>query len=260
MTRPLPTAYVVLLWVTSTAILWCAATPASVAAAQAPEATSEPEQRALDLFMRAEGAYDDGRIEEAVELLVEARRLHDEPVLIYNLARAYETLGRLEEALDAYEGYLAEEPQAQDRGAIETRVQALRRQLAERQRQAQLQQLAERNAARRRQEPSGPGALPWVLGGAGVAALGTAIVFRVLANEQRDDAVSDPVHATAVSSFERAETYATTANVLWVAGAVVAAAAATWLVVESLSGSGDDGRAVEVAIGPTSIQLRGALP
>src|SRR4051794_14721586 len=50
--------------------------------------------RALDLFEQSAKAYREGRFQDAVDRLLEARSLKSEPVLLYNLGRAYEALGR----------------------------------------------------------------------------------------------------------------------------------------------------------------------
>ena len=94
--------------------------PAGSASAQSNQA------RAAELFKKASESYRQGRFQEAVTQLEEARTLDPQPVLTYNLARAYEGLGDLPKAADAYERYLHDDPNAPDRGSIEQRVATLR--------------------------------------------------------------------------------------------------------------------------------------
>ena len=228
------------------------------AAADEPSAQVPARDRALDLFEQAERVYAAGDVERAVALLVEARALYPEPVLLYNLARAYETLGRLPDALDAYDRYLREAPDAPDRGAIVARIAAIRQQLAER---ARLERERSRTSA-----DGGPGALPWVVASTGVAAIGAGVTFGLLAQGARGDAAADPIHASSVETFEQGQTWATVANVLFAAGGVLAAAGVTWIVVAAVS-SDDDGEpvprpsepAVALGVGLGTVAFRLAL-
>src|SRR3954468_23675548 len=82
-------------------------------------AHADDKQRAIDLFERSARAYRDGRFQDAVDLLLEARKLQHAPVLLYDLVRAYEALEKPADAADAYAAYLAEDEKAADRRAIE---------------------------------------------------------------------------------------------------------------------------------------------
>ena len=190
-------------------------------------------ERALDLFEEAETLYDEGRLDEAVERLVEARSLYPEPVLLYNLARAYEGLGQLEDALDAYTRFLEETPDASDRGAIERRIESIRAQLAERERLAT--ELQRREVEEEVDEPvaARPPRIvwPWVVMALGLATAGAGGAFGVLALTEREDAVDAQVHLDAVHAFERAETYAIVFDVVVAAGAILAAAGLAWALV-----------------------------
>lgn len=231
--------------------------PATAANAQEGEQSVSPEEEeALDLFMEAERAYEAGHVTEAIDLLRRARSLHAAPVLLFNLARAYETDGRLEDALDAYRRYLEEEPEATDRGAIETRITAIESQLVENARLAEERRRAEERAAQRRDEASGPSALPWVIAGVGVLTVGAGTIFGLLAEGARDDAVADPVHADALATFARGEDFALTANVLFAIGGALAAAGVIWGVIDlSISGDRGDEASARLEIGPASLRL-----
>lgn len=194
-------------------------------AGAAPTRSAPTDARALELFEQSAQAYREGRFQEAVDRLLEARRFKAEPVLLYNLGRAYEALGKPGEAADAYAKYLEEEPEASDRKAIEGRIATLR---------GQANELA---AARRdpgqREESDGMAAVPWIVAGVGAAALGTGAVLSVLANEKHDDAVADPVQVSAFEKQDDAEGLARAATVTLIAGAVISAMGLAWLGVRA---------------------------
>jgi tetratricopeptide (TPR) repeat protein len=214
---------------TSSALLvgWCATAFAQLADTAHDEEDADVD-RAVALFEVAERRYQEGRFEDAVSLLLEARELHREAVLSYNLGRAYEELDRLPEAIEAYREYLIEAPDARDRAAVQSRIARL-----------------EANVARVRTPPvvdepvdrsGGPSAWPFVLGGVGVAAGGAGALFGVLSLESRSDAASDPVHQSSRRSFRDAETFALVANVSWIAGGAILLASLVWLVIDLASG------------------------
>ncbi|MAQ15143.1 MAG: hypothetical protein CMN30_10175 [Sandaracinus sp.] len=217
----------------------CLVVAASVASGSAcAQEAADPATRAAELAQEALAHYEAGAPAEAIPLLIEARELYPEPLLTYNLARAYEALGRREEALAAYRRYVAERPDAPDRAAMETHIASLEAQIEERARLARereeerrRRELAEARAA----EASGPS--PWsilVLAGGG-GLLGAGLVFGILARSERDEAQAEVVHATRVSRGEDAERLATVANVLFGVGGALAVAGATWLTVELVS-------------------------
>lgn len=217
--------------------------------------------RALDLFEQAERLYQAGEVDAAIERLLEARALApDEPVLVYNLARAYETRARFEEAIAAYESFLRAQPDTPDRGAIEARIAALRAQLErERERVEHLERLERERLERERLErerarAGSVDAWPWVLSGLGAAALGTGIGLGVMALDARQEATLDPVHATAFASLRRAEDFALAANVLFIAGGVLLATGLVWAIVQ-LVGLGGGEAPLETRSGEIAIRL-----
>lgn len=228
-------------------VIWLAAA-GSVCAQQ-------PRERALALFEESRGHYDAGRFDEAAALLEEAYRLQPEPILLYNMARAYEGAGRLEEAVDAYDRYLAGAGEVRDRGAIERRVQTLREQLA---RQRELEARASDAAAPAETvaapevAPAPPPAggvdpVPWVITAIGVAGLGVGVVLGVLSQGAHDEAVTEPEHRRAVELQQSAYDLATGANAAFVAGGVIALAGLVWgLVSIASSRDGSDERALRL--------------
>src|SRR5262249_35998645 len=70
--------------------------------------------------------YDAGRYESALHEFDEAYRLSQRPALLYNIGRCYEQLGRRAEAIEAYERYLVEAPDATERVEAKARIDRLR--------------------------------------------------------------------------------------------------------------------------------------
>jgi tetratricopeptide (TPR) repeat protein len=235
-------------------------------AAAQPTDVQQAREKALELFRQSEEEYRQGRFDEAAKLLEEAHRLHDEPVLLYNLARAYEGMGEREKAVDAYQRFLQRSPDTKDKGAIEKRIQTLNKEIADqRQLQSEKQQL-EKEKGREKTAPPPvkpppessspfPGIWPWVTAGAGVALIGTGGVFGVLAQSKRDDADADPEHKSSRRTFRDAESLATTANVFFIVGGVVAAGGVTWIVLST--GAEDAEPSAELRVGPGSVAVGG---
>ena len=219
----------------------------------AQEAPPDPAQRAAELAHRALARYEAGSPEEAIPLLLEAHGLYPEPLLTYNLARAYEALGRRREALEAYRRYVAERPDAPDRAAMQTHIASLEAQLEERRRLAREREeerrgreLAEARAADARR------IAPWsylLLSGGG-AVLGAGVVFGVLARAERNAAGDEPIHSIRVRRGEDAERRATVANVLFAVGGALSLVGASWLTVELVR------RGRDVNATPLSLSIR----
>ena len=67
--------------------------------------------QAKDLFMSGRTLYEEGRYEEAIQDWQESHRLSGEPVLLYNIANAYERLGDYDNAIRTLKQYkLAADP------------------------------------------------------------------------------------------------------------------------------------------------------
>src|SRR5688572_204665 len=108
---------------------------ASAAAAQSTDSRASAETRTAEtLAADARTAYREGRYEEAAELFGRAYESARVGTLLYNQARALENATRLEEAVSAYERYLATDEAIEDRAGIEERIARLRTRLEERRR------------------------------------------------------------------------------------------------------------------------------
>ncbi len=193
----------------------------------------DADARALALFEQSEHAYDAGRFGEAIRLLEQAWALKKEPVLLYNMGRAYEGAGDQRKAADKYEEFLRMSPDAQDRGALEKRIATLRREVAEREalaRQAKEREDADRKREEERRGAAGP--IPLIVAGVGLAGVGTGVVFGVLSSKRHGDAVDDPTYAGAESKQSQAKTFATVANVCLIAGAVLVVGGVVWALLD----------------------------
>lgn len=218
-------------------------TPAS-AFAKPPVDRNKATAEAAELFQRSHRAYREGRFQEAVDLLLRARELKAEPVLLYDLGRAYEALGKPGAAADAYTQFLQEDPKASDRLATEGRIATLRRQADE-------QEALRAAAAAQSEKPSPPApspgpppppvavtsgrgaVIPWVLGGAGVVAAGVGVVFTIVARSRYDDALAEPVQSTAADKYDGAKRDRLVSDVGFVAGGVLLVTAGVWLIVRA---------------------------
>jgi tetratricopeptide (TPR) repeat protein len=204
--------------------------------------TEAKADEALDLFRKSEVAYREQRFQEAVELLQKVYELKRDPVLLYNLARAYEGARFDAQALQAYQQYLAELPGAPDAPAIERRIAALRLRIADRhgleaqrdeeRRRAdthlQETRAAELKAAQAVAQSRQLSPAPWIVAGAGGLVLGGALAFGVASSSKRENAVAAAASGVAQADLSAARGFATAANVSYGVGALVAVAGISW--------------------------------
>jgi tetratricopeptide (TPR) repeat protein len=251
-------------------------TPAAKTAGSA-ETPEEKRARALGLFDKSVVLFDAGRFRDAAGLLEEAYATFPEPVLLYNLARAYQESGELAKSIDAYERFLAADPDVKDRGGIEQRIVTLREQLraAERakaeetvrppvQKPAEAKTVAAPAAATSASAPSdrttahGASSVPWIVAGAGVVVLGTGVALGVVANSRHESAKDEPVAKKASDLQNEAEDFALAANVTLVAGGVLALVGTVWGLVDvsSSSARSEPGTRTRLAVGPGSARFR----
>lgn len=216
-------------------------------------------QRARELFKQSEESYRAGRFQEAIDRLREAYALDRKPVLLYNMARAYEGLGDTRAAVDAYKRYLEAEPATPDRGALEQRIATLERQQAEREALERKRDAAPAAPAKPAEplapaRPASP--VPWIVAGVGALGVGAGVVLGVMARGRHEDAVDEQRALEAIDLQDQADTLALAANVAWIAGAVVATGAVVWGIVD-VAGSGPASPRATVGVGPGVVVVRG---
>ncbi len=224
---------------------------ASTARAQAGSAA---DQQALALYEQGSAAYTEGRYEDAVRAFSDAYRLSPRPLLLYNLANAYERIGRYAEAVQMLEGYL---PHAQisERATIQARLTNLQARVA---------------AGEGAPSHGGGGGDSLLAAGIGIGAGGVAlaaagIVMGVLALDARsglEGGESPPCQRSAAGTLfctDQADgrladgaLYALLADIGMIGGGAVAAVGLVLVIVgaTSSSGGGTATLAPDVRVGP----------
>lgn len=101
----------------------------------APSHAQEPQPadqitEARGLFLAGRAAFNEARYEAALKYFQAAHEQSHKPALIYNIAQCEDRLGHQEQALAAFERYLAEEPGTPHRELVQERITALRAELA----------------------------------------------------------------------------------------------------------------------------------
>ena len=219
---------------------------------------------AVRLFAESRAQYRDGHFQRAVDLLLQARALDPAPVLLYNLGRAYEGIGDFPRAIEAYAGYVREDPSARDRGAIEERLRTLRRDVEEREKLERQR----KDALKRQTEPRASAPLPaarvspvpFLVAGVGVAGVGVGVAFALQAQSSHRASVDDPVQVSSFGKEQDARRAATVANLCFVAGGVVALGGITWGIVSlRASRRTDPAATLGIDVGPGRLVLRGTF-
>lgn len=94
-----------------------------------PPKLSAQEQAAIS-FKEGRALFKKGQYREAAEKFQAAYNLDPVPILLYNLARAYEEVPDPERAIEFYGNYLKRVPDAEDREDVEYRVGLMRKTIA----------------------------------------------------------------------------------------------------------------------------------
>lgn len=215
----------------------------------------DEQAKAGELFESAETEYQAGRFQQAIDLLLEAQRIAPDPVLDYNLARAYEGLGNLAQALASYRAYLVADPDTRDRGAVEARIKTLDALQAERAAKSALPQDAAPKQPPASPAPSSPSAAPWVIAGVGALGLGAAGALGGLSLSRSTEA-EDPATSGAdtQSLHDEASSLALGANIAFGIGGAVLAAGVIWGIVDVVAAGGSDAQGA----GSARVELSGS--
>ena len=96
---------------------------------RAQDAPSAHDAEARALFEAGRVAYSDGRFEAALTHFRNSYELSGRPRLLYNIGSAADKLRRDQQALEAFEAYLAQVPGADNRNEVAARIEVLRAQL-----------------------------------------------------------------------------------------------------------------------------------
>jgi tetratricopeptide (TPR) repeat protein len=100
------------------------------------ERVAAHDEEARARFSAARLAYADGRFDDALEDFKRAYQLSGRPALLFNIASASDRLRRDQDALEAYEGYLAKVPDVDNRRFVESRIALLRERVADEEQRA----------------------------------------------------------------------------------------------------------------------------
>jgi hypothetical protein len=264
--------------VTLGAVTLGAVTLSSVAAAQerspAPgERELTPDERARELYLRGDRLYAEGSYDEAIVALKQAYELSHRPALLFNIANAYERLGRYEEALLYLNQYAPSAPEHQQHVVLK-RIRALEQRAEERRDQDRRREseatppLAPPARAPEGASPStaAGGTLPataypepdaateatgrppllgYAIGGAGLLAIGVGTAFGISASSSRSDAESQCrdngdvllCPASARDALSAADSRALVADIAWGLG-LAAVGVGVYLVLDHDSESG----------------------
>jgi len=95
----------------------------------AQDAPTSHDDEARALFEAGRVAYSDGRFEAALGHFRNSYELSGRPRLLYNIGSAADKLRRDQQALEAFEAYLAQVPDADNRNEVAARIEVLRAQL-----------------------------------------------------------------------------------------------------------------------------------
>jgi tetratricopeptide (TPR) repeat protein len=111
-------------WVTSLLCWWATS---SVVLAQSVPASSEAanDNVARGLFQAGTSAYEAGNYKDALQFYEQAYERSPRPQLLYNIGQAADRLREDNKALWAFRAYLANAPNAENRAAVQQRVDAL---------------------------------------------------------------------------------------------------------------------------------------
>lgn len=235
--------------------------------AASAQADDEADVRARLRYEAGTNLYRAGDFAGAAREYEAAYELSGRPNLLYNLYVAWRDAGELRKAADALERYLDAVPDAEDRVNLEARLAAMQQQIAAldaaeaaRRAEAPTEPAPEDGSEETREaEPAGddeggggPGVVPWVVGGVGVAAIVAGAITGGMALGLESDlegaCPGNVCPADRADDVDRLSTLATTTDVLLIGGAALVATGVVLYFV--LPRDGDEGGEA-VALRPT---------
>jgi|GEM_PF-6414198 len=221
-----------------------------------PKPVDSADAKALALYTAGDAAYAAGKYSLAAAKFRAAYELSGRPQLLFNMANAYQQMGRYADAAESLNNYVSH-AEPQERAAIRSRIAVLRH-MAEvgHARAGKLRQLearlfvdeAERNSGKRWAYTA------WV---GGAFALGLGVVFAERASDSADDALRDCVDtggdpvclSSARPRFRDERNHALVADISFGVG-LVAVAAGVYLYLRAQSKERRARDLVRARIGP----------
>jgi tetratricopeptide (TPR) repeat protein len=223
--------------------------------------------QAKKAFAAGTQAYAEGEFDTALASFKRAYELTGSPDLLFNIATVSDRMRLDEEALAAYEGYLAARPKSADREHVESRISVLRdaieaRKRAELDAEIEARRAAVEAAARVKAERPltqyvGPGPGPWITIGVGSAALVTGAILVGLGQKDQKNVES----AEPGSSYSLVEDMADRGPRRTKAGIALLSVGGVGIIggiIWQLTG-GHEEKVPEVSIGPTGISVKGTF-
>jgi tetratricopeptide (TPR) repeat protein len=206
----------------------------SIAAAQ-PTADEE----ARRLFETGRLAYEEGEFERALASFTRAYELSDRPELLYNIAMSHDRLRHDAAAIEWFERYLAQVPDASNRASVERRLEILRNQPV---------------AAAEVGAGDGGGLTPWsfvILGSAGVLG-GLSALWWVLATDADSDleASCSPTCTQEDIDDSGGPAFVTMTNVFFVSAILTALAGSVVLTLDLVIDDDPEAESVAVRFSP----------
>ncbi|MGH1344256.1 MAG: tetratricopeptide repeat protein [Nannocystales bacterium] len=209
----------------------------SVAASPRPAAASAPTETAEDpaaLFNQAETLYREGRYEEAIEILEALVDGYPEPILRFNLGRAYESAGLVEPAMEAYRQYLEAAPDAPDRASVEARLDRLEARIPAELEPRPAAVPVEEEPPEETPPPEAPRPIiaPWIVAGVGGAALIAGGVLGGLSRARVSEAEDmETNQVRAVDAQDEARNFGRISTGALIVGGALVVAGVTWGII-----------------------------
>jgi tetratricopeptide (TPR) repeat protein len=225
-----------------------------VAGPEAPELEGV-EREAREVFTAGQVAFAEGRYENALGYFTRAYELSGHPEMLFNIGTTADRLERSGEALEAFERYLEERPDAPNRAAVEPRIAALRDRVRQEEREARERERLEADLA----ASQGPGAAPWILFAAGavVATGGGVLLGLALVDRSQVEGIEVGTRWSEVESqADRVKPFSTIGIVALAAGGAAAGVGLVWAL--AASGAADH-EATSVSVGAGFLTIRGGF-
>lgn len=236
-----------------------AAMCAAPALAQDDAGRASRDLEAQSLFEAGNVAFSDGRYEDALRHFRNAHELSGRPEMLFNIGTAAERMRHDAEALEAFESFLVEVPDAQHRRQIEARIVILQDSLAAAQRTAEnagteTETLRVDASANDVDRGGRNYTMAWVSGAAAVVFVGLGTAGRILGNNAYDDLLvqcsrgctEESINASSVQRWDRLTIASFSLGALAVVGSVIGLVLAPESETEPV-----------VRIGPSRISIEG---
>ncbi len=199
------------------AVLLCSARAGAALAQDAPE-----EEEARGLFMAGRAAFDDGRYDEALAHFEASYTKSGRPELLFNIGLSAQRAGRFNRAIQAFEQYLRDAPDATNRRDVEARLDEAR---------ASRAAAPETDAMPRRGSGLEPLPLIVIGGSAAVAVVGVVLLALAQADIATVENVSDGGRWSDIeAAYDRAPVLSTVGAILLGVGVAGAALGVVLLV------------------------------